>query len=71
VRKKLEPYEKANLKGAPKNPDQALIMFMALAKKQKTTPVFVKATDRGLVYSLREFPSYRACFRTLKPGDAR
>lgn len=71
AREKLEPYEKANLRGSPKTADQAFTMFQRLCARQKTTPIFLRKTKRGNVFTLAEFPTFRACFRTVKAPEGK
>lgn len=45
---------------------KALKEFRRLCKEQKTTPVLIDATPEGPVYSLKEFPKFRARFKTFE-----
>lgn len=67
MRERLDPFEKANLRGAPKTAAQAFAMFERLCQRQKVTPVFVRKTLRGCVYKIKEIPTFKACFRIANP----
>jgi hypothetical protein len=60
--KNLERHERENLRGHPKNAHEALKRFKNLCKKQNETPVLLASGAFGLVYGLKEKPSFRATF---------